>query len=210
MRPNTLRIFAIAAVVAFTGPALLAADPAAGNEARLREALRSVTLQYQTAEAERAALQANAAALEQKNKDLAAQVAALTKRLATEKDAADKASADAAKKAAAQDAEITRLNASLEKWKAGFDKTSQIARKAEAERLKLFAEGTALRNRVADLERKNLALFKIGGEILERYRTFGLGNALAAREPFVGATRIRLENQVQGYEDKLHDPKLKP
>jgi chromosome segregation ATPase len=207
MRPLTACILAFTLSVSAT----LAADTAAANnEARLRDALRNVTIQYQTAEAERASLEAAKAVLDQKNKDLDAKVKSLTKQLAEDKDASDKALDTASKKAAAQDAEIARLNASLEKWKQGFEKTAEIARKTEAERAKLATTSTSLSNRVADLERKNLALFKIGGEILERYRTFGFGTALAAREPFTAAMRVRLENQVQGYEDKLHDPKLKP
>ena len=43
-----------------------------------------------------------------------------------------------------------------------------------------------------------------------RLENFSYGTALAAREPFVGATRVKLENEVQGYKDKLLDPKLKP
>ena len=61
-----------------------------------------------------------------------------------------------------------------------------------------------------DLETKNTNLFQIGSEILTRYEKFGLGEALAAKEPFVGTTRVKLENQVQGYEDKLLNQKSTP
>jgi hypothetical protein len=45
---------------------------------------------------------------------------------------------------------------------------------------------------------------------LTRYEKFGLGQALSAREPFTGITRVKLESQVQDYEDKIADQKVKP
>jgi hypothetical protein len=49
----------------------------------------------------------------------------------------------------------------------------------------------------------------LGKEILERYEKFGLGTALTAREPFVGTTRVRLQNLVQEYSDKLSEQRIK-
>jgi hypothetical protein len=86
----------------------------------------------------------------------------------------------------------------------------ELAKKSETARGALAAKAATLENRTADLVRKNLALFKIGNEVLTRLEDFGYGNALAAREPFVGTARVKLENEVQGYKDKLLDPKLKP
>ena len=36
----------------------------------------------------------------------------------------------------------------------------------------------------------------------------GVGKALAAREPFVSTTRVKVENQVQGYKDKILDNRI--
>ena len=36
------------------------------------------------------------------------------------------------------------------------------------------------------------------------------GEALTAREPFVGVTRVKFENLIQDYQDKLADQKIKP
>ena len=128
---------------------------------------------------------------------------------------ADKAAADKEKAAVESrlelaEAELARTKESLEKWKAAHAQVTELGKKAEAGRVSLVAKSTAQTNCIADLERKNLALFKIGSEVLTRLENFSYGTALAAREPFVGTTRVKLENEVQGYKDKLLDPKLKP
>jgi len=60
-----------------------------------------------------------------------------------------------------------------------------------------------LQRKIDEDERRNIALFQLANEILTRYEKFGLGEALAAKEPFTGLTRVNLENLVQGYEDKI-------
>lgn len=206
MRPFLRSLFA----VSLSAAALQAADPAASNEARLREALRAVTQQLQASEAERATAQAAQAILEQAKQELTKKLATAEKDLAEERKTSAKTIGELKSETEQQKTEIARLNESLVKWKAGFEKTAALARKTEEERQKSAAAAASLRNRVADLERKNLTLFNLGNEILKRYESYGLGKALAAREPFIGTTRVKLENEVQGYQDRLLDPKLKP
>ena len=75
--------------------------------------------------------------------------------------------------------------------------------------MKLAGESIVLKRKLEDRERKNAELFKLGNEILTRYEKFGLGDALAAREPFTGLARVKLENLVQDYQDKIADQKVK-
>ena len=53
-------------------------------------------------------------------------------------------------------------------------------------------------------------MFKVANEILVRYERFGLGDALTAREPFTGITRVKLQSLFEDYQDKLTDQKIKP
>jgi hypothetical protein len=195
--------------LALTQPAH-AADQPATAETRLREMLRTTIMQLRAAETERAALQAAQAESAAKEKALTAQVEALTKQSAADKDAADKAITDLKAKVADQDTELTQLKDALGKWKEGYAKAADIASAKEAERAKLASQVILLDRKVADRETKNAELFRIGSEILRRYERFGIGDALAAREPFVGIARVKLENQVQDYQDKLLDQKIKP
>ncbi len=47
-------------------------------------------------------------------------------------------------------------------------------------------------------------------EVLDRYEKFSLGDAISAKEPFVGVTRVHLQELVQGYQDKLLDSRISP
>ena len=111
-------------------------------------------------------------------------------------------------KVAAQDKRIVTLDESLGKWKVGYQKAAEVARKKESERAKVAAEILSVKRTIADRERKNIGLFNVSMEILERYENYALGKSLAAREPFIGTTRVKIENMVQGYKDKVIDHRI--
>lgn len=179
-------------------------------ETRLREQLRNTLLQLRTIQGERDGLNAAKAQLEQEKKTLSEQIETVTKQSAADKTASDKTIAEMDAKAAQQSNEIAQLKESLEKWKKGYNEATELARTKEAERAKLAMQKIELERKVADQQTKNLEMFKIGNEVLTRYEKFGLGTALTAREPFVGITRVKLQNLVQDYKDKLADQRIKP
>ena len=189
---------------------LYAADAPTPAEAKLRENLRATMLQLRTAESERAALQAAQAEMEEKGKALAEQVATMEKQVAADKEAAEKASTELKTKVDERDREIGDLRLSLDKWKVAHQKVTDIANGKEAQRAKVAMEAILLQRKVAEHEVKNTAMFKLGNEILTRYEKFGLGDALASREPFVGITRVKFQNLIQDFGDKLADEKIKP
>lgn len=181
-------------------------------EDKLRDALKGVTVQLRAAESEKAAAQAEKAAAEQKNAELTAQVEKLSKQLVTvtrdktdAQEQAMKMQATLEGNLAKKQEELTAYQKSLDKWKASHAEISDIAKKKEAARADFEAKNGALERRVADLRTRNLALFTTANEILERYRKFGLGQAIAAREPFTGLTKVKLQNQVQEYSNALLD-----
>jgi chromosome segregation ATPase len=183
------------------------ADPAA---ARLRESLKNTMLQLRTAQTDLATVQAEKDALAAEKQTLTDQVAALTKQAIADKDATDKSIADLQAKVAAQEAEITAQKAAIEKWKIALQTMTATAQGKEAERAQLAARVIVLDRQVADQRTKNAEMYKIGKEVLARYEKFGLGDALTAREPFVGLTRVKFENLIQDYGDKLQDQRITP
>ena len=210
---RTLLLPTLAALGLLTLSALRAAE-AAAPDARLRDNLRNTTIQLRDTQTQLATLQAAAQAAKDESdakiKLLTKQVEELIKNAQTDKAAADKFLAALKATNAMQTDEIKRLTDELTKAKADGEASTALAAAKEAERAKLEAANTALKNTVADREMKNLALFKTGNEILARYEKFSLGEAMAAKEPFVGTTRVRLENLVQGYQDRLLDQRAKP
>ena len=172
------------------------------DDARLKETLRTLTLRLRSAETERNTLLSDKAQLEQEKKALSGKVDALNKQVAVDKEKLDQL--DAKQK------ELDDTKESLGKWKTAYEQIQTAAQKSEAERAKLASESIILKRKLEDRERKNLELFKTANEILTRYEKFGLGEALSAKEPFTGIARVKLENQVQDYEDKIADERVKP
>ena len=182
----------------------LLAPNARADDAHLKETLRTLTLRLRSAETERNNLLSEKAQFDQEKKTLTAKADALTKQAAADKKQLDELTA----KTDAQEKELGQVKESLDKWKTAYDQIAVTAKKAEAERFKLASESVILQRKVEDRERKNLELFRIGNEILKRYEKFGLGEAITAKEPFTGLTRVKLENLVQGYEDALADHRI--
>lgn len=216
MKSNPLPILLLMIVIIPAGlSAAESKDAAAITEARMREALRATTLQLREAQNQVVSLQAEKAQVESEKVELKTQAESLNKQIdrliaeaKADKAASEKAIAGLNGKVDDRDKRIGKLSEVLEKWKAAYNQAVIFGRGKEYERAKLEVENTNLERLVSDRENRNLELFKIGGEILKRYENFTLGEALTAREPFVGTTRVKMQGLVQDYADKLADQKL--
>jgi chromosome segregation ATPase len=178
---------------------------AADQDARVQQAMRNMTTRLRTAETERDTLQAAKVQSDQEKKALTEKFDALTKQAMAD----SKALAAAKTQLAERETEDAQLKDSLQKLQLSQTHAVEIAQKTESERAKLAGQVIELQRKLADREVKNLALFKLGNEILTRYERFGLGDALAAKEPFTGIARVKLENFVQDFQDKLADQRVK-
>jgi hypothetical protein len=194
----------------FSTGTLSAADQANSAEERLRGMLRSTMLQLRDAQNQVATLQSAQAESDKEKKALSDRVDELTKQAASDKDAATKTIADLNAKVTDQTTQINQMKDALGKWKEAYNKAVEVANTKEAQRAKFESQAIVLQRRVEDDESKNLALYNLGKEVLNRYEKFGLGTAITAREPFVGITKVKLENLVQDYSDKLMDQTIKP
>lgn len=182
---------------------------------KLREQLRSTMLQLRTSQVEAANAQALQAAAEANSKELDAKIADLEKRSAAmakqanaEKIAAEESIATLNNKLTDREKRIIQLNEALAKWKDGYNIAAAVARTKEEERAQLASEAIVLKRTVADRETKNIALFNTSTEILERYENYALGKALGAREPFISTTRVKVENLVQGYKERIVENRI--
>ncbi|AHF90311.1 hypothetical protein OPIT5_08935 [Opitutaceae bacterium TAV5] len=197
-----LVLAALAPVCAFAQ-----AQPDNTMELRLREALRNTTLQLRAAQSESAALQVTQAELEKERDALKKQVAALIRQGEKDRAAAEKEIADLKAIVVTQEEKVGQLSADLAKWKESSEKASLLAREKEQARAALEIRVAQLERTVADREARNVALVKVGNEILDRLEKFGLGDAIKAREPFIGAKRVEIQNLVQDYSDRVMDQK---
>ena len=194
-------------------PRAAAAEPDPAQ--KMRDQLRATMLQLRTAQTETSNAQAEKALADKKAADLTAKVAELEKRNAAlvkqgnaDKAAADENIAKLTARVAEYEKAITQYKEALAKWQAGYQEAAGVARTKEEERAKLAAEVIEHQRTIADRERKNIALFNTAMEILDKFQNYALGKALAAREPFIGTTRVKVENLVQGYKDKIIDNRI--
>jgi chromosome segregation ATPase len=183
-------------------------DQANSPEARLRDALRNTMLQLRTVTTDRDNLQGQVTDLQSQKDDLTKQVSDLTKKAAATQDADNKEIAVLKGEKDDQAGSIASLQHTLDQWKDSQRKAVGIANDTEAKRAKLADLAIRLQRTVDDQKRKNDEMYKIGMELLDRYEKFGLGQALTAKEPFVGITRAKFETLVQDYEDKLTDQRV--
>ena len=194
----------------FAAGKMRAEESQESDQGRLREVLRSTMLQLRDAQTDLANLQAAQAAHADEQKASDEQLALLKRHSAEDRAASDKAVEALKSRAAEQDAEIARLQDALGQWKRAAAKVGAEAHQAEAKCARQSADAIVLERRVEDLESKNAALERIGNEILTRYEKFSLGEQFLAREPFVGRTRVEIENLVQDYSDKMLDQRATP
>jgi uncharacterized phage infection (PIP) family protein YhgE len=181
-------------------------DAAPSTESRLRQALRDTMVQLRDAQNQAVTLQAAQAQNDKDKVDaLTAQLKSATDQAASDKAASDKAISDLQAQVTDLTGQVGRLNDGLKQWKDAYTQSAQLAAEKEAARSQYAIQATLLQRTVDDREAKNLALYKLANDILKRYEQFGLGDALVAKEPFVGASRVKLENLVQDYKNKLLD-----
>lgn len=197
-------------IALLSGGSLWAADAENPVEAKLREALKTTMLQLRDAQGQIATAQAAQIEADQKVKELTTKVETLSKQAIADRNTAANMVAELTTKVAERDTLIQTLQTANLKWKTSYNEVTKLAQKKEDERGALTAKVIKLDRQVADQQTRNIKMYQIGMEILDRYEKFGLGDALLAREPFVGTTKVKFQTLIQNDQDKLADARIKP
>jgi len=90
-----------------------------------------------------------------------------------------------------------------------LDTRSQLATRSAA-LADLEQRHKALTAQYESAVRNNIALHKLGVELLSRYENKGVAESLAAQEPFLKVKRVELENLMQDYRDQLDKERVVP
>ncbi len=184
------------------------ADPQAAVNAKLRETLKSTTTQLRTAQTDLATAQAAQQAAEAKVAELTKKADALAKQSAEDQAASKK---KIEQLTVEKDNVVSRLKLAHEnliQWQDQFGKLKTLAQACETERSKLADQKSVLEAKVRDHKAQNIELYRTAVEVLDRYRAFGVGDSLKAREPFTGIAKARLDKQVQDYKDQIEDGRI--
>ncbi|TCV89520.1 hypothetical protein [Sulfurirhabdus autotrophica] len=181
----------------FAGPSLAAKrDPE-------REAMRKIQLIQKKAAEEKSVL-------EQEKSDLAKQLSELTSQSGGLKDEA--ARANRGKNAVEKEFEKLRVENDSLKAKLSLTDTNLAAllkksavdqEIASQEKVKLEASLATRGQSLASCEKKNITLYELNVELLEKYKNKGFLDSLLQNEPFTQIESVKIESAVSDYRDKL-------
>jgi len=185
--------------------------------ARMREGMKKLVQRISEADAGRVAAEAAKAETDLKVAELETKLKAAEKKASElevqgtkDKASSEKALAELNAKLTGREQEVSRLSEALAKWKEGFAEARSIAEAKEKERAVAVGKTAVMERRMAAAETKNAEMFKLAREVLGRYEKFGFGTALLAREPFVRSMKVKLQNHMQDYGDKLDAQRIEP
>jgi chromosome segregation ATPase len=170
---------------------------------RLREALRNFTAQVRTLEDQRTAMQAQLAELTRARDGFKAEADEA-------KVQAKKAETDYRTAVREFNDRLEERNQTLEKWKDAYTEAATVARTKDAERAKFEGESKAFKASTRACTIKNQELVKVGRELLARYEGVTFGDMLVANEPLTAIGRVRVQNLLQDYGDKVLNQKIEP
>ncbi len=165
---------------------------------RLREALRSATVQTRQLEDQRTALQAKVAEADREKAAAKAQVDAAKAEVRDVKKQHREAVEEFNKRLAERDE-------TLEKWKAAYEEAATVARTKDAERAKFEGQANAYKASVKSCVAKNEKMFKAGNELLHDHKAITIGDTIVAQEPVLGLRRVEIQNGIQTTRDKFLD-----
>jgi chromosome segregation ATPase len=199
MKKRILSLFIVAAAMSSQGN-VACADT---ETDRLREALRSATVQMRQLEDQRAALQAKVADADREKAAAKVQIdAAKAEVRQTEKQYRE--AVDEFNK------RLAERDTTLEKWKSAYEEAATIARDKDAARAKFEGEAAAYKASTKSCVDKNGQLIKAGHELLQRYKTLTVGDIIVVHEPMLGLRRVEIQNAIQDITDKFLDQKAVP
>jgi len=176
-------------------------------ESRLREMLRTTTLELRDVQSQNAELRA-------KLDELSAQ------RATPEKKPTPAVVDTAALRRAQQDAadlrrELAELRRQLDERerliaqaRQTSEQAAQFARARDSDLQQLTQRQQAFDARIEVCERHNAELVGIANEVLERYRRKGVWEAVRDNEPLLGIHRVKLETLAQDYHARIIDRKV--
>lgn len=195
------------------------------DDRRAREAARRIQLMQQQLAQEKAQLEQDKAKLEKDNADKDKQIRQLQARLKRSDAGSKQTEAEVKEKSA----EVEKLKAELadlslkfveQREKAdrladGYKLSLETIKNRDAEKETLNARALEQREIIARqvrmvqaCEEKNLALYQLGTDLMKRYRNKSVMDALKQAEPFTQLEKVKMENLLQEYTEKLEAKKI--
>lgn len=185
-----------------------AADKKSGRE---HEALRRMQQQLAQTQGQIATLEQEKTRLtEELDKSQAASKAAegQSANLQREVKAGKQQQSSQAKELALAKAESSATAQQLADTRKNLDETTRALQLATADKNALQAIKSRNEREISACESKNLALYKVGRSLMERFEHKSCGETLTQSDPFTGIKKVETENLLEEYRDKLDEQKL--
>ncbi len=104
------------------------------------------------------------------------------------------------------------LSRRLESARAALDERTRVAgetgqrlQQRERELSEAMGRLSIIEAGLKQCSMRNVALFDLGNEIIDRFEKRTLGERIGQGEPFFQTGRVQLENLAEGYRDRLHE-----
>ncbi|MPZ43713.1 MAG: hypothetical protein GEV05_09975 [Betaproteobacteria bacterium] len=229
MRTTTSAALAAAiCACVLAGPAPLAFAPdaraAEPRDSREREALRRFQQALRREQQERAALEKALASAKDEAGGAGAErdaAAARARRaetaaahLARELEALKRALREQSTQRASAETKLAkaqgRIAALEEKMRKSEQQHAATTESRDERDRKLLAELGVRGRSLATCEQKNVELYALGRELMERHRSLTCGDLLLANEPVTQLKRVQIENLLESYRDRLDAERIEP
>ncbi len=193
---------------------MLAVTAADAQTARSGGSVNAQLLQQlQQLASDRTALQADNARMKKELDDLRRERDELKKRAQAMERRTTSSAAELARSAAQREAVERDLSETREKMQeliAKFRETVQTLRQIEAEDVTAKQTLAARDQELKVCVERNLALYKLNGEVLTRLEHGSGWSRLARAEPFTKIKRVQLENLIGDYKSQAEDQRVNP
>jgi len=168
-------------------------------EARLRDQLRSTTLELRQLQAEQQELQAQ---LQDARQQLAT--------LRTQSGQAQQAASAEQGRNLALSNQVDQLRDALGKWQASQKQALELAHARDAEARRLDGELQQVKAEQAVCHNDNVELVDVSQNLLDAYAHKGFGAVLKDAEPVTGLGHVRFETLAQTYHARIVNATLPP
>lgn len=180
------------------------------KNSREREALRRAQQQVQKTNQELATLRQQADATAQERDALAAKVDGAETRARAESVRGQRLQRELTAMTAERDALKTRGDELDQRLKESTARAAQLERDLALARQhgqRLTAQEATQRDQIAACEKRNAQLYDTGRALVEECRDRSASDTVLRLEPFTGIGRVRIQNMLETYRDKLDEHK---
>ena len=201
----TVRVMSVAMVSLLTGSIVNAQTQRSGNDnARVVQQLQQVTADKSRLQAENEAMKKELDELKAKASQAGTEQARLQQRARE----LELASSRMQNKNSGNDEALEKSRAQLQELIGKYREMAQNLREVETERDSLRTSQGGKERELSACVDKNVQLYQLGNDVLDRMEHRGVWSALTEKESFTRLSRTRLENLIDDYRYRLNEQKL--